>query len=359
MFENDYEEIPLPERAEVSGAPPLLGSERSAVRAFRGRFCFDFGLATKCLKTTVSLREGETHALKVSVGGEWGSISHDITYEMERTITYEVGECDSVTPVLMYDDSELQIHEVRRSFLGFSWRYNETHFIPGGRPVLCGNQTYDDQACGCASDRPPTGDPNDRVAVRNGDTPSRALRTSSFAADPGAPAPDPDEAVTHAAQVLDESVGDPQDVGIIGLDGEPAWVGREPAAGVRPILLSSDCNASLRGKILIAERDSHYPLLAVMPGNQAVEGMVTMYLDEHSESGLVRFLDQPARVLTNGFATVWAGIDFSDIRAGTSGMLELRLLDHHSDQLGEPLRQPFDVIEQPVAAAAQALVPAY
>jgi len=251
---------------------------------------------------------GETHALKVSVGGKWGSISHDLTYEMERTITYEVGECDSVSPVLKYDDSELQVYEVTKSFLGFSWRYNETVFIPGDRPVLCGNRIYDDPACGCTSDRPPTGDPNDRVALRGGFAPSRILRTNTFTSASAGPAPDPDEAVTYAAQFLEEAIGDSAGVGIVGLDGVVAWLtpGVVDPQEVHPTLLASDCNAALRGRILIVERDSHHPLFAVMPGSEAVAGEVIVHLDEHG--GLVRFLEQPVRVLTSDFTTVWAGL---------------------------------------------------
>jgi hypothetical protein len=349
MFVSDYREVDGGEMWKVVGGPPLLGSERSLVRAFQGRFCFDFGLATSCLKTTVSLKEGESHALTLSVGGKWGSVSHGITYVMERTITYEVGECDSASPVLTYDDSELQVYEVTRSFLGFRWRSNETVFAPGRRPVLCGNRIYDDPNCGCASDRAPTGDPNDRVATREEPVPSRILRTNSFTTTPAAPAPDPEEAVTTGARVLEESTGGPGDVGIVGLDGNIAWL--TPALTTpeeaRPSLLSSDCNAALRGRIHIIERDPHHPLFAVMPGVEAVDGVVTVHLDEHG--GLVEFFTQPAYVLTNDFTTIWAGVDFSEIPAGTSGLLELQLIDALGDFVGRPMQQPFDVVQQPVA----------
>jgi hypothetical protein len=348
MFVSDYREVGHGEVRDVIGGPPLLGAERSMVRAFQGRFCFDFGLATSCLKTTVSLKEGESYALKVSVGGQWGSISHDLTYAMERTISYEVGECDSVSPVLMYDDSELHVFEVTRSVLGFSWRYNETVFVPGGRPVLCGNRIFDDPACGCSSDRPPTGDPNDRVSVNDMPIPSRILRTSSFAAAPAAPAPDPEEAVTSGSQLLEESIGDLREVGIVGVDGEVAWLTPEAASPevARPTLLSSDCNAALRGRIHITERDPNHPLFAVMPEVGGAGGIVTVYLDEHG--GLVEFLRQPAIALSNEFTTIWAGVDFSDIRAGTAGLLELQMTDAFGDHVGQPMRQPFDVIHQPV-----------
>lgn len=347
MFVNDYKEVESGEVATVVGGPPLLGSERSMVRAFQGRFCFDFGLATSCLKTTVSLKEGESHALQVSVGGKWGSVSHAITYVMERTISYEVGECESVSPVLMYDNSELQVFEVTRSFLGFSWRYNETVFVPGGRPVLCGNRVFDDPACGCSSDRPPTGDPNDRISVDYVPALSRILRTSSFAAAPAAPAPDPEEAVNHGSQLLEESIGDVREVGVVGVDGEVAWLAPEASPDeARPILLSSDCNAALRGRIHITERDPHHPLFAVMPEVGSADGVVTVHLDERG--GLVEFLRQPAMVLNNDFTTIWTGVDFSDIPAGTSGLLELQMTDALGDYVGQPMRQPFDVIHQPV-----------
>ncbi len=59
MFASDYREVELSEVSERRGVPPIFGSERTLVRAYVGRFCFDFGLATACLKTTVSITEGK------------------------------------------------------------------------------------------------------------------------------------------------------------------------------------------------------------------------------------------------------------------------------------------------------------
>lgn len=359
MFVNEYEEVRPEAITEVSGAFPLVGSKRSLVRAFKGRFCFDFGLATSCLKTTVSLTEGESYGLGVSVGAQWGSISHNMTYTMERTYTYEVGECDSASPVLTFDDAELHVYEGRRSFLGMSWGHNETRFIPGRRPVLCGNKVNDDPVCGCSSDRPPTGNTDDRHTMEREAPISRTLRTSTFSAAPlGSPAPDPDEAVVQASQMLEEAVGDSEEVALIGMGGETTRLNgpRSNPDSLQPILLSTDCNAGLRGRLLIRERDPHFPLLAVTPPSAAASGEVTLYLDEQGH--LVRFLEQPAHVLVAQFTSVWAGVDFSEIPAGTSGLLELRLTDYAGQQVGQPMRQRFDVIQQPVRAAAEVLVPA-
>jgi hypothetical protein len=358
VFKSDYDEIPAEQASEISAAPPLLGAERTLVRAYRGRFCFDFGLATSCLKTTISLTEGETHSLGLSVGGKWGQVSHDMTYTMERTITYEVDECDSAAPVLKFDDSELQVYELNRFFLGIRWAQTETRFIPGGRPVLCGNKVNDDPACGCASDRPPSGSTDDQQTLHREAEISRILQTATFVPAPqGSPVPDPEEAASYASQLLAESIGDVDRTGIRGLDGSVIWLDRDTdLTALSPALLSSDCNAALRGRLLVPEKDPHFPLLALMAASPAESGRVTVYLNEGDR--LVRFLDQPAYLLADRFLTIWAGIDFSEIPAGASGTLELALRDRHDDPVGRPLRQPFEVMPQPVEADAGALLPA-
>jgi hypothetical protein len=63
--------------------------------------------------------------------------------EFERTIEYSCRPCDSVAPMLVFDDAYIHVWEVRVASTAGPWKRSETVFIPTKRPALAGNKVHE------------------------------------------------------------------------------------------------------------------------------------------------------------------------------------------------------------------------
>jgi hypothetical protein len=150
LFSSAHTEVDLADYAAERGIDPFASAERLLVRVLQGRFCFDLGLAAKCFAATISLTEGEHHELEYSLGTNFGGLKVATEYQFERSLEYNIGDCDSVAPVICYDDAEVLIYELRTNLLVGVWKRNEVIFNPTKRPFIAGNKVLDDPECGCA-----------------------------------------------------------------------------------------------------------------------------------------------------------------------------------------------------------------
>ena len=110
MIESDYIEIP-PSESLLHRRKSSPFVRRELVTVLRGSFCFPFGQSFSCLKGAYTLNKGEQKALKLGIPIKGAQIGVEITHTMSEEISYELGDCDSVNPVLCYSESEVAVYE--------------------------------------------------------------------------------------------------------------------------------------------------------------------------------------------------------------------------------------------------------
>ena len=114
----------------------------------------------------MSLNEGETLKLGATVDVKAVALSLEMSFTMERTITYGIGNCDSIAPVLCYDEGIVEVYERTGKLLFMELSANEVVFLQGAkRPFIAGNKILDDPECGCTSTTPASGGDDDRISV--------------------------------------------------------------------------------------------------------------------------------------------------------------------------------------------------
>jgi hypothetical protein len=163
--------------------------------------------------------------------------------------------------------------------------------------------------------------------------------------------PDPVDAVRQALIVLEQALRPlqsqrPEQVGLVDMHGNVTWfTGRSASAySPRATLITTDCNATLRGRLAVGEEEGHLPVLAVVPTSDATYGRLTLSVDEGGR--LVKYLEEDLYVLADTVAAASASVDFSDFHRGASGQIELELFDSAGEQIMEPLIEEFIVVTQ-------------
>jgi hypothetical protein len=338
----------------------LLSSERRLIRAFRGRFCFDFGVAARCFETSITLTEGETHRLGASLKVGSTSLSLETSYTMERSITYGIGNCDSIAPVLCYDDATVEVFERSAKLLYRDLHANEIVFTPSrGRPFIAGNKILDDPECGCAAG-PPTGGDDDRISVELDRFLTRLFATRELTSGSIDDAlDDPAEVPSQALSTLESWVTPtqpdlPEAVGLIDIRGSVKWFSGPLRSSGLPeaLLVSHDCNAALRGYLAIPEMEERYPVLLFSTSRYAETAVITLHVQQ--EEHPVEFLREEMSLRANQMTAAFALVDFHELPQGTSGDIHIQLFNGEGDPVSEPVVEPFRVVTQPVGAGAVA-----
>lgn len=354
MFESRFEELDVAEHAREGRQSSLLSTDRRLIRAFGGRFCFDFGLSARCFETKITLKEGETHKLGLSLGAAGATFSVEKAYTLERTIEYGIGNCDSIAPVLCYEDAMVEVYERTGKLLFMDLSANEVVFSPGTRrPFIAGNKELDDPECGCANAALARGE-DDRVTVALDDFLTRLFTIRELTPEHGdEPWPDPAEVPRAALSLLDMWLTPSQPdvteaIGIVDIHGQANWFsGALRSTGLPDVLLvSHDCNASVRGYLAVPEDDHRYPVLVVSTARYAESASLRLLLMEGNN--LVEYSSDEMQVAADRASAAFTTLDFGRFPRGTSGEIHVQMLNAAGDPVTKSLIEPFRVVTQPV-----------
>lgn len=357
MFETRIDEVDLGEHTRSGGQSSLLSTERRLVRALRGRVCFDFGVSARCFETTVTLAEGETRKLGATVGVRGMQLALETAFKMDRTLTYGIGNCDSIAPVLCYEDATVEVYERTGKLLFMDLAANEVIFSPGPqRPFVAGNKILDDPDCGCASATRASGGDDDRVSVELDHFLTRLFTVRELTPNRADEVrPDRAEMTTAALSVVESWLTPtqpdvPEAVGLVDIHGHVSWFSGalKPTRLRDVVLVSHDCNASTRGYLAVPENDERYPVLIVSTAEYAVTGSLRLFLMEGGH--MVQYDDDLLEVRAGRMSTGFTMLDFSAFPHGAHGEMHLQLFNSAGDAVTEPLVEPFKVVTQPTLA---------
>lgn len=352
MIQTKLEELDLAEAAQLQGMDPFTLRDRLLIRALKGRCAFDLGLALKCYEGSVEITEGRRDGLELSLGTAIVGLKISTAYEFETTLTYSCGPCDSVAPVLVFDEAYIQVWEVRSLLTAGLSKRNETVFIPTKRPFVASNKVLDDPDCGCGSPEPPRGGPDDPVSLAAEEMVTRIISFLSLTPSGTEALPDPSRVASEALFALGEMLKPfqterPERVGIADMHGNVTWfVGEQADALPRTILLSTDSNAAVRRRLAITAHQQGFPVLAVTPAPDASWGRFRVALNEPGH-GLVPYEDWDLRIASDHATAAWTTVDFSSFSGGQSGQIELELYNARDELVAEPLVEEFVVVVEP------------
>ncbi|MGH2878685.1 MAG: hypothetical protein ACRDK4_03640 [Solirubrobacteraceae bacterium] len=355
MFETELNEVEVALAAQLAGIDPFVLRDRLLIRAFSGRCCFELGMAMKCADGSMEIKEGDRKDLQLSVASHFLGARISTSYTFERKFMYTCGLCDSVAPVLVFDDSYIHIYEVRNWLTGLaSWKRNETIFHPTKRPFLASNKVLDAPECGCAKTGPPTASVEDQVSLAAKQLVTRLAETISFTPEPIAEqTPDPRMAASQALVALEEFVAPfqkelPEEVGIVDLHGDVTWFGDpisdEPLPKVA--VISTDCNAVTRGTLAVGMQQDHYPVLAVTPARNAAWGRLSVELQE-DPGKFVHYEDWDLTIASDTVTVAAGAVDFSEFTSGAAGEIKIELFDTNDQLAAMPITEPFVVVTEP------------
>lgn len=356
MFETALEEQDLADVELLGGIDPFALRDRLLIRHLRGRACFDIGEAMKCWDGSLEITEGRHGGLELTTGPSLANLKLTTAYEFERKLSYSCGVCDSVAPVLVFDDARIHVWEMRPQLLAGLWKHVETVFIPTKRPFIASNKVTDDPECGCASASPPTGGPDDHISLAIEETITRLISSTSLTpSQVEEERPDPSRTASNALMAVQGAIAPfqadrPERVGLMDIRDQVVWFTEEddsplPAA----VLLSTDCNAALRGRLAVVADDSDFPLLAVTPGRNASWSRMSLAI-ERPDRGLVPYEDWETAVASDRVSVAWASVDLSDFPAGSAGEITLELFDHRDQLIAQPLTEAFVIVTEPAFA---------
>jgi hypothetical protein len=157
--DSDYQEVPRPHRGSL---------RRELHQVYRGRFCFRLGAGVRCGGgASFTITEGETRSLSLSLtasapipGAPGASLGGGIEYT--HTFAQQIGPwpvqgCDSIFPVLCFDDAELRIYRSRRPIRRYELSAFKEEFDPRGNTGWAHPNTWEnDPLCPCHDAEKPT-----------------------------------------------------------------------------------------------------------------------------------------------------------------------------------------------------------
>jgi hypothetical protein len=380
MITSNFGEVPEPDPAlgAQRSYPPFVRKRR--VRVLRGRFCFDFGLAISC-GGSFELKRGEKK--KLTIAPSYGGASLG-DFETERTIDsavkYQVGECDSIAPVLCYSESEAHLYECIANLGVRRWIYKSTEFFPRGRAELHMNRWKNDPECGCVGGDAEGGDADGGDVVESlldlasAAKVSKVITTMNFDRNPEyGETIDPNEVVVAAASVfaealvpailpndLDANATSPDqmniDSGVMNVDGSITWFVSSTSSPEERLTLplsvvSIDCGAYLRRGLIVRDRENPMPFLAFAPTSQAAGATTTIYARLPGEDELQMIEVQQAVTHVDWFTTVWAEVKLNELPDESEGFVEVELFDEAGRPIGLPTRIAFRSEETPAVSA--------
>lgn len=330
------------------------------------------------IKLTMTRGEKRTLGLSAGLLGHSLPVKAEVvgTFEYTHTFTEEVGpwpisSCDSLFPVLCFDDAEMRVSRWRTAVRPFHLAGTKKEFdAKGSLGYAAPNKIENDPNCGCHDGASPT-------TIDGLATPKVERAPLVIIAEPIALPPMGDVTADHedAQAALDEVVQQLADIlepgfqvqkvdpagaelitGVVRSDGMVIWLNepptrRAPNLGIIPWGMAS----RLRGQITL-DRD-RVPLLAIGPRVQGAMCEVTILAQMAGEDELREVQRERATVRTHElFTLAYYEANFSElIGDATSGMIELQLRDASDVAIGYPVRELFAIdplarVREPVHA---------
>jgi hypothetical protein len=362
--DSDYREIPVEHR---SGG----GLRRELFRVYRGRFCFRLGAGTRCGgPNAVTITAGQTEKLELSltlgasvpgipIGAAVGAARGiEVTHTFSQQLgPWPMGPCDSVFPVLCFDQATLRQYRWRRPIRRYELHGLTEVFDHGSNPGWAApNKIPNDPFCGCHDPATPT-------TIDGTRTPTSEVLPRIAIARPTAFVPilaadgsleDPEAAAVQAAQAVnvmfgldddEENEEPPRSDSVLGVarsDGTVIWLDH-PRAGEPNLALIPWGVSSVERRQLTFDRDL-VPFVALGPPTGAAYCELKVLALFESEDQLREIVSDRAYVLSDDrFTVVWYEANFGNLPHGTTGVIELELHDSFGEAIGYPLREPFVV----------------
>jgi hypothetical protein len=354
LIDSQFEEVPGPHRSSL---------RRELFRVYRGRFCFRIGAGIRCGGgTSFTISKGEKVNLELSAGlsapggivtvGAKRAIEHEHVFSQEIG-PWTVGECESISPVLCFDDAEVRIFRNRRLICRYHLSAYSEEFVPhsGDPGWVHANRVRNDPFCDCHDPTTPT--TVDREGEESEERPPQfviARPTTLVAAAPSdGQRENPDSAAEEAGAAMAEILtgcddGDFEAEALRGVarsDGFILWLDEARAAGGPSLVTLPWGASSLQRGVNTFDLDL-VPLIAVGPTTEAVSCDLRVYVQQPGEAELQVLMEEQAAVHVNGLlTTVWCEVDFAGLDPNMTGFIEMQLRDAAENEVGYPVREPF------------------
>ncbi len=354
LIDSEFDEVPGPHPGSL---------RRELFRVYRGRFCFRIGAGIRCGGgTSFTISKGEKVNLELSAGlsapGSIATVGAKRAIEHEHVFTQElgpwtVGECESISPVLCFDNSEVRIFRNRRPIRRYHLSAFSEEFVPrsGDHGWVHANRVRNDPFCDCHDPTVPT--TVDREGEESEERPPRfviARPTTLVAAVPSdGQRENPDSAAEEAGAAMVEILAGSDDGdfeagvlrGVARSDGFILWLNEERAAGGPSLVTLPWGASSLQRGINTFDLDL-VSLIAVGRNTEAVSCDLRVYVQRPGETELQVLVEERAAVHVNGLlTTVWCEVDFGGLDPNTNGVVEMQLRDTAENEVGYPVREPF------------------
>jgi hypothetical protein len=347
------------------------GLRRELFRMYSGRFCFRLGSGTRCGgPNAVTITAGRTEKLELSLtagvqvpgtpvtAGLGGARGIEVTHTFSQQLgPWPIGPCDSVFPVLCYDNATLRQYRWRRPIRRYELHGLTDAFDHGTDPGWAApNVMRNDPFCACHAREEPT-------VIDGTRTPTQEVLPTITIAWPIAfvsvlPSEnrreDPEVAASEMAQAIDVMFGYDEEnededarpavviAGIARSDGVVIWLDAA-SEGSPSLALIPWGVASVERKQLTFDQGA-VPIVAVGPPTEAAQCDLKVLVQMEGENELREVAREQAYVLVSErFTTVWYEADLVDLPRGTAGVVELELRDAAGDVVGYPVREAFVV----------------
>jgi hypothetical protein len=326
MIRSDYREVPGPHKGNW---------RRELFRVFEGRFCFPIGVGIHCGgATSFEITKGQTRSLELgfsAAGPVPGSPGLNIGKSVEYTHTFgqqigpwEVGKCDSMYPVLCFNNAVVRIYRSRRPIR----RYELSAFAEVFDP--CGNQGWVDK--NLISNDPECDECHDQSAPTNIDVTSTRARerfpqiilirpaallpvspSDGYRDDAQAAAREIVEAIAQLIGSDEQETGAPSLAAITRSDGAAIWLTGSPTAG-QPNLAQLPSGLSSLPREITTFDQSLVPVVAVGAAPAAARCVLTILVQAPGENELRTFVREEAAVFSpEGITAVWYEADFAEL----------------------------------------------
>lgn len=351
MFRTNYQEFVADDPAVTKPSGSIFSTGRRSIGHLQGRFCFEFGVAARCFETEVTLTEGEIHTLRLSLTPKWAGLAVETKFELQRTIKYAVGQCDSVDPAVVFDDATVRVYERSANAFGLRWSAFETEWDPGSqRPFITANKILDDPECGCSGAGAPSGSGDDRVSFDIRRSLVRVLSNGVLRSRRRPLLGESHEVAQESLRALAEFLeptqeGLPEEVGIRDHHGRTTWFGGTFQESGRPMatLITSDPMAAVRGLVLVPQDDAWLDALVLAPVPEAAAALLNLDIFDGGEPKhhLERFLPMAC----DGRSSVaHALLELDDLAVGGGGTFGVQFLDARGTIISEMPPEAFEVV---------------
>lgn len=341
---------------------------RELLHVYRGRFCFRLGAGIRCGgNTSFTITKGEKRSLEMGLDVSLPvpttpGLSAKARIEYEHTFAQDLGPwplggCDSMFPVLCFDDAEVKIFRNRRLIKKYALSaYTETFKPqPGDHGWAYPNILRNDPLCDCHK----AGEPSrvERQAEQTTETsPSITIVRPSFQQLflQGGDDEDRETAARETADAFIEILAGDEDgeatgaiderIGVVRVDGVVVWLSGADDVSDGPSLMLIPSEPSSVSRRVSTYEQELAPVVAIGRPTAASYCELRMLVQLGDDRGLREVIrDHAAIEVRDGLMVVWGEVDFAALEPDATGVIELELRDEAGQPTGYPVREAFAV----------------